>query len=894
MKQFDAAEIERSIGILYREGDIIEVRVPNTEKSGTISGYFDDREALVKAICGVAPGNHPGIYWTLNPARQDLLARAANRLKIRAPHTTKDTDVSQICWLLTDIDPIRPAGVSSTREELQAAIDKAYQIKEFLSGRGWPAPVLAGSGNGAHLLHRMPDLPNSTETAELLRGCLQALSLRFSDDIVHIDTSTYNASRVAKVYGTRACKGDSIESRPHRLAHLLDVPESRTAVDVALIRELAAEVKPRPQRSVEVVAPGNGELPSGGNEQAMERWIRAHGLDISRGPEHRDGSTKWILKRCPFDPQHGGTSAALFLSEEGRPGFRCLHTSCADRHFVHLSEHLGEPLLSLSAFHLSCVQSSLNGNPPPTNGGGDRERGPLPEIKVNDRQLRHLRADCVAALNEANNPPSLYLRGGIPVHIVADETQTLSIKPITPEVMRNFLTDTADFVSYSDSGRANVRPPMDAVKAVLASSSSSLKFPALEGIIQAPSLRPDGSVIHTPGYDPLTRLYYNPAPDLHVPEIPDQPTPDHVAVAVDQLQDLLDQFPFADAASKAHILAAMVTLVLRAGITGSIPVLLIDASAAGSGKSLLANSISVIATGAPAPMFSMPGDSEEWRKLLTSVVMAGLPYAVIDNLNARLESGQFCKVITERRHADRILGVSELVDMPAQTMWAATGNNIQVGGDMPRRGYWSRLEPGCSDPFLRTGFKYPLLLEHARSRRGELIAGILCMARAWFVAGQPAPRIRPLGGFERWTVMIGGILQYAGVEGFLGNAQALYDDADDEAREWEVFFRLLRRVFSEDFAVNQIWDRLRQPEERDADVRPSELRAAVPSSVKEFLDRGENTFNRRLGSKFRELLGRRFGPAEIRLERVADDKHSKVARWRLVAKGDVDMPPRSK
>jgi hypothetical protein len=93
----------------------------------------------------------------------------------------------------------------------------------------------------------------------------------------------------------------------------------------------------------------------------------------------------------------------------------------------------------------------------------------------------------------------------------------------------------------------------------------------------------------------------------------------------------------------------------------------------------------------------------------------------------------------------------------------------------------------------------------------------------------------------------------------------------------------------EEFTAAQVWERLCRPEHAGDDVRAGELRAAVPNALKEYLDRGEGAFNQRLGSKFRELADRLFGAIEIRIERAEDDRHTKVARWRLVAKGDVDM-----
>lgn len=85
---------------------------------------------------------------------------------------------------------------------------------------GFPGLVLADSGNGAHLLGRI-DLPNDLESTSIIKKCLEALSVRFTDDSIAVDLTTFNAARIWKLYGTFACKGDSTPERPHRGAKFL-------------------------------------------------------------------------------------------------------------------------------------------------------------------------------------------------------------------------------------------------------------------------------------------------------------------------------------------------------------------------------------------------------------------------------------------------------------------------------------------------------------------------------------------------------------------------------------------------------------------------------------------------------------------------------------------------
>jgi len=65
--------------------------------------------------------------------RPDLIARAANRLRVRAAETTADADVPHRRWLLIDIDPVRPSGVSATDSELAIARERAQAVRDHLS-----------------------------------------------------------------------------------------------------------------------------------------------------------------------------------------------------------------------------------------------------------------------------------------------------------------------------------------------------------------------------------------------------------------------------------------------------------------------------------------------------------------------------------------------------------------------------------------------------------------------------------------------------------------------------------------------------------------------------------------------------------------------------------------
>jgi hypothetical protein len=201
------------------------------------------------------------------------------------------------------------------------------------------------------------------------------------------------------------------------------------------------------------------------------------------------------------------------------------------------------------------------------------------------------------------------------------------------------------------------------------------------------------------------------------------------------------------------------------------------------------------------------------------------------------------------------------------------------------------MDAKCSKPFQRSGFKHQRLKDYVLKHRGQLLAAPLTLARGWFVAGRPKPSLTPVGSFEDWSTIIGDILQHARVEGFLENSNQLYEQADIESVQWESFLNILDTViYSEAFTVAQVWE-LMNSKTWNESTRQTQLtdhaealRNALPDFISEAMDR-EGFFKQRLGLAFGAHLGRRYGDSHVRIERDADDRHGKVARWRVLRNG---------
>ena len=322
MSSFNRSDILRTFQLFQGPGDVVELRIPKAGRYKTISGYFNETGLLVDSVVALADENFAGYYFTVNPCNPDLIARSANRYQKYAKETTADADITKRRWLPIDLDPIRPAGISSNEEEHSSAIQKARDIREWLKSKGWPtgAFILADSGNGGHLAAKI-DLPNDEAARDLVKGCLEALDATFSDDKTKVDTTTYNAARIWKIYGTAARKGSDTPDRPHRIAKIIDAPDEIATVSRERLEDLAAINVSSKERYTE-----SGHRKSAADFDPV-RYAEAHGSKVLRTKSWH-GGTLATLAVCPFNADHDRGEAFVGVQANGARYFACKHESC--------------------------------------------------------------------------------------------------------------------------------------------------------------------------------------------------------------------------------------------------------------------------------------------------------------------------------------------------------------------------------------------------------------------------------------------------------------------------------------------------------------------------------------------------------------------------------------
>ena len=392
---------------------------------------------------------------------------------------------------------------------------------------------------------------------------------------------------------------------------------------------------------------------------------------------------------------------------------------------------------------------------------------------------------CWAAVEAGNNPPIIFTHGGVLVRSERKSDTALTLQPLNPDMLRHEISRWAMFHTkgINKDGsffKRSAKPPLDVMKDLLVTRNPPV--PELSMIVSVPVFGPSGTLLTTPGYDERSGILYAPPKGFTALPVPESPSEDELWEARKFIEnEVLIDFPFAGEADKANLIALMLLPFIRAMVDGSVPMHMIEASMPGSGKGLLLHAALFPGLGADYAVSAQPTQDEEWRKSITSHLLAGQTALIIDNVNHKLESGALANAITSTIWTDRILGGNTNIRARMSLIFAATGNNPTVSPEIGRRSVPTRLTPATDRPENRTGFHHQDLKEFLLQSRPRLVQCCHTLVRYWQAAGCPAPKMRLLGSFERWTHVVGGILHAAGFVDFLTNYHA-YQDASDIER----------------------------------------------------------------------------------------------------------------
>jgi putative DNA primase/helicase len=317
-------------------------------------------------------------------------------------------------------------------------------------------------------------------------------------------------------------------------------------------------------------------------------------------------------------------------------------------------------------------------------------------------------------------------------------------------------------------------PPLQLVRMLLA-RNRRWAFPHVSGIITTPTLRCDGSLLASPGYDPRTELYL--LPGLQLPPIPERPTRAEAEKELATLKDLLSEFTFKRKELDCSVaLSALLTAQLR-GSMATAPIHLAAADTSGTGKSYLFDVIAAIVNGRYCPVISVAESKEEFEKQLGSILLSGAPIVSLDNCDRDLGGNLLCQLTERPMVKIRLMRTNDMPECESHTAVSATGNNIAFKRDMLRRGLTCNLEAQDERPELRV-FKRDAF-EVALANRGTYVVAGLTIVRAYFTAG--APQVcGPLGSYAAWSRMVRSPLVW------LGEADPVVSMEEAREEDWDL------------------------------------------------------------------------------------------------------------
>ena len=352
-----------------------------------------------------------------------------------------------------------------------------------------------------------------------------------------------------------------------------------------------------------------------------------------------------------------------------------------------------------------------------------------------------------------------------PARNLAPPPGAVMVEQLPLPTLAEWLSSVARFEAQTKSGALRpIKPPLDVIASLSARRSYPPTIRPLFGVITAPALRHNGTVITAPGYDRPTGLFlqWDGAPL----DLPASPTKADAARAFEQLAEPFCDFAFqGDAAARRVALAAIVSAILtpiaRPAIDGPVPMVMLEADQPNAGKSLVAAVCGTIATGRAPATRQYTEDDDEMAKRLAAIAISGVSVMLLDNVRAHIEGGALEQVLTATDTiAARILGTSTDRELPWRTSVIATANAATYSRDVSRR----LLHVSMRGRGLVVGgeraFRYPDLLDHVRGHRRELLTAALVILRAHHAAGRPRAG-STLDSFEAWSRIVGGAVAWA-------------------------------------------------------------------------------------------------------------------------------------
>lgn len=457
------------------------------------------------------------------------------------------------------------------------------------------------------------------------------------------------------------------------------------------------------------------------------------------------------------------------------------------------------------------------------------------------------------------------------------------VAPTLKKILMEHMTFEKKIKSSGGYVDIEVQPTHDLLAALI-NEAEYPKLPVIKGISECPFMRKSGTICDKPGFDFESGYFYNPSIDFG--QVAENPTLEDAKNALERLVDIFCDFPFVEEYYRYVPVAAILSILARPMFVNT-PIFVIESSTAGTGKSLISDVISLVTTGRIAPKQTWPEGREsaqELEKLLSAIAMDGTALLMFDNISryASIHGAPLDKVTTSNGYVKfRILGKSEVKEVPWNTVICFTGNNIvdSVCGDTRRRVIPCRMEPDCEHPENRSGFKYPYLIGSARDMRTTLINDGLTLLRYHSSNGLKYDGDL-LGSFEDWTRVVVGAIRSAGGPDIMEAAKKMREVEDDDYNSTVELLRILKDKFINGATTADIIKRMEGTSMREG---YTEGDIKLQNAVESVIYGRKNITARVLGKYLSSQAGRIFNGLKI----VKIGVSHKTTRWSVVEIGDI-------
>lgn len=476
------------------------------------------------------------------------------------------------------------------------------------------------------------------------------------------------------------------------------------------------------------------------------------------------------------------------------------------------------------------------------------------------------------------------------------------------------LAKRMEFIVVTGEGEEAHEEPDEPFAAVVNEfmGANDFPLPVVERIVEVPVFGEDGSLRTEKGYDASSKTYLNPSIKfIDVPEIIDET---HVQMANMLLLEATRDFPFSDSftgrddkpvrlknedgswadvdddghawpnfergqSSRANFYSMVLQPFARSMITGPCPAYLIDKSMPGTGAGFLADVAGMILNGARMVPQTIPGDGDEFRKEMASVLREGATTVFFDNMTIKTDSGALASALTAGVWKSRILGQSATVSIPIKATWIFAANNGRFSDELMRRIVPIRMDAATANPARDRGgdwYKHSDLHAWLEENRANLVWACHVLIKNWVQQGRPAPSSGvTLQSFNSWATTMGGILEAAGLHGFLENIGAYLEGREeDAATETPLITRLWMQSQNAWLRVDEVLDACR-----------NKLSGEIEPGLGIDLDmRNDNAMQRSLGFAMGRVVGKVYrietSPGLTQLVQV-EKKTSNGARYRV-------------